>query len=308
MGLARYLSLVTSLLIFVSSASRVLAGSQEITAVFMGTSSFAITDGKTTFMIDGFCSRPPAWKLLLSNIRPDKGRIETCLARAGVTNVSGIFVAHTHYDHAMDAPTIARATGATLFGSESMKIMAAGERVPPAQWHKIEDGAKINVGAFVVDVIQTPHAPSRFARGEVSEPWRVPTYFTKYKAGSSFSFLLRHRNEDMSVLIVPSAGVRAGDFTGVKADTVFLSVGLLGKQTPEYISQFWQNTVRTVGAQYVVPIHWDDFSRPLEEPLRPAPRILDDVEAALSAISTLALSDGVALHMPKSYEVFHLSR
>lgn len=38
----------------------------------------------------------------------------------------------------------------------------------------------------------------------------------------------------------------------------------------------------------VVPIHWDDFTRPLGEPLVPFPRFVDDVGATLRDLRALA--------------------
>lgn len=74
---------------------------------------------------------------------------------------------------------------------------------------------------------------------------------------------------------------------------VLLSVGLLGKQPEAFVRTYWREVVKATGARVVVPIHWDDFTRPLSEPLRHLPRPLDDVPAALSAIEALAAADGV---------------
>jgi L-ascorbate metabolism protein UlaG (beta-lactamase superfamily) len=56
--------------------------------------------------------------------------------------------------------------------------------------------------------------------------------------------------------------------------------------------------VRAVGARRVVPVHWDDFFRPLSKPLRALPYIADDLDASLRTLDGLAERDGVKLEMP----------
>jgi L-ascorbate metabolism protein UlaG (beta-lactamase superfamily) len=57
--------------------------------------------------------------------------------------------------------------------------------------------------------------------------------------------------------------------------------------------------VRTVGARRVVLIHWDDFFRPLSEPLRALPYAGDDLDITMRVLSRLAEQDGIALDMPR---------
>ena len=78
----------------------------------------------------------------------------------------------------------------------------------------------------------------------------------------------------------------------------YLGVGQLGVQSEEYVRAYWQETVRAVGARRVVLIHWDDFFRPLEEPLRALPYAGDDLDVTIRLLTGLAAADGVALHLP----------
>jgi L-ascorbate metabolism protein UlaG (beta-lactamase superfamily) len=60
--------------------------------------------------------------------------------------------------------------------------------------------------------------------------------------------------------------------------------------------------VRTVGAHRVVLIHWDDFFRPLDKPLRALPYAGDDLDVTMRVLSRLARQDGVALHLPTLWQ------
>ena len=72
----------------------------------------------------------------------------------------------------------------------------------------------------------------------------------------------------------------------------------LGLHPRSYLVDYWTETVRAVGARRVVLIHWDDFFRPLTEPLRALPYAGDDLDVSMRILDELAAQDGVALHMP----------
>lgn len=75
-------------------------------------------------------------------------------------------------------------------------------------------------------------------------------------------------------------------------------MGQLGVQPERYIRQYWNETVRSVGARRVVLIHWDDFFRPLTATLRAIPYAVDDLDVTMRVLTALAERDGVALHLP----------
>ena len=95
-----------------------------------------------------------------------------------------------------------------------------------------------------------------------------------------------------------SAGFVRGSLEGRRADVAYLGVGQLGLQDEEYIRTYWAETVRAVGARRVVLIHWDDFFRPLDRPLRALPYAGDDLDATMRVLVPLAERDGVSVHFP----------
>ena len=65
-----------------------------------------------------------------------------------------------------------------------------------------------------------------------------------------------------------------------------------------YLDAYWRETVRAVGARAVVLIHWDDFFRPLDRPLRALPYAGDDLDHTMRVLTRLAADDGVRLSLP----------
>lgn len=106
-------------------------GSQEIsegsvTVRYTGTATLVFSDGETTWMTDGWFSRPGPLALLYGKIEPDLAAITRGLARNQVEDLAAVFPVHSHFDHAMDAPEVAKRTGALLLGSESTANIGRG--------------------------------------------------------------------------------------------------------------------------------------------------------------------------------------
>lgn len=279
-----------------------VSGPARINARFMGTTTILLDDGKTRILSDGFFSRPSIWRLLTSQIPPDEILIDNALSRAEVTRLDAIFVAHSHHDHAMDTAVVARKTGAIVFGSESTRNIALGDGLPPERFKVFEDTKTYALGDFTMTVFQTPHSPGVAYPGTIDRPLSLPASVSDYREGGNYSFLLQHGST--SILLVASGNFTPNKFKGVRADTVFLGIGGLGKQSEEFVSDYWREVVRAVGAKVVIPVHWDDFTRSLDEPLRPMPYALDDFDKSMKALLALSKRDNVQVRLPVVFQPF----
>lgn len=277
-----------------------------VTVTFLGTSSMVLDDARTKVIIDGFISRPSAGQILFRRLRPNVERIDAVLTHAGVISASAVLVAHSHIDHALDAATVAWKTGAEIIGSASTANIAAGEYFPAERIRTIHGGERIDIGAFRITVFKTPHSPNGQYSGEVPKPLEVPARANRYREGGNYSFLVEHPSH--TLLIVPSANYERGMFASVKADTVFLSIGRLGKQRKDFIKNYWREAVLETEVTRVVVIHWDDFTRPLERPLKPMRRFADNVGRALKMLSAFSVADKIELRVPEAFERFYLGR
>lgn len=264
---------------------------------FLGVASLLIDDGETALMTDGFFSRPSLAKVALGRIAPDQARIDAALARAGVDRLAAVLPVHTHYDHAMDSAVVADRTGAVLVGGESTAYVGRGHGLPGDRIRVATPGEPMTFGAFTVTLVESHHCPPDRYPGEITAPVVPPVRTAAYRCGEAWSILLEHRS-GRSALLQGSAGYVEGSLAGRSADVAYLGVGQLGLQSEEYLRTYWAETVGTVGARTVVLTHWDDFFRPLDEPLRALPYLGDDLDVTMRVLDGLATASGVSVHLP----------
>jgi L-ascorbate metabolism protein UlaG (beta-lactamase superfamily) len=241
-----------------------------LTARWLGVTAVLLSDGTHAVLVDPFFTRPRGfWRLALNRpIAPDEALIKDWLARAGVTKLDAVLVSHSHYDHAMDAGVVARLTGATLMGSASTLNIGRGAGLPESRLQTLAFGP-VSFGPFQVTFVESRHAGATGGAptGEIMQPLVPPARFLDYKQGGAYSILIAHPRG--RVLHHGSAGYVPGALAGFKADVVFLGVALLPELAP-YLAE----VVDAVGAHRVMPVHWDDFTQPLDQPLRPFPLVV----------------------------------
>lgn len=269
----------------------------EPTVRFLGTSTVLLDDGETALLTDGFFSRPGKFKTLLGKIAPDQDAITRGLQSAAIRGkLAAVIVVHSHYDHAMDAPEVARRTGALLIGSESTLNVGRGAGLASSQMQLAVLGQSQRYGKFTVTIYPGRHAPTGITGGEITEPLTSPARISDYKEGASYIVHVAH--EGRTLLIAGSAGFEPGALQGVKADVVMMGIGNLGMQSEEYREQLWRELVVNTGARRVIPIHWDDFFLPFGQPWQPLPWPLDNFKGSMSFLRERAVRDNVALRLP----------
>ena len=277
-------------------------GDSALTVTWLGVSTLLVEDGTAALMTDGFFSRPPLLDVALRKLAPSASRIRDCLGRAGVDRLIAVLPVHTHYDHALDSAVVAEQTGALIVGGESAANVARGHGLSGDRIVVARPGAEMAFGPFAVTLIESHHCPPDRFPGTIGEPIVPPARASAFRCGEAWSTLIHHRPTDRRLLVQGSAGFVAGALDGRRAEVVYLGVGQLGLQSPDYLTQFWEQTVRAVGARRVVLIHWDDFFRPLDQPLRALPFAADDLDATMRVLTALAERDGVALHLPTLWQ------
>lgn len=275
------------------------AGSGAPLAVtWMGVSTLLLDDGSSALMTDGYFSRPGLTRVALRKVAPSPARVDGCLARAKVSRLEAVIPVHTHIDHALDSALVADRTGALLVGGESAANVGRGYGLPAERITVAASGEPIKLGAFELTLIESQHCPPDRFPGAITAPVVPPVKASAYRCGEAWSAIVHHRPSGRRCVIQGSAGFVKGALAGQRADIVYLGVGQLGLQPEGYLVDYWTETVRAVGARRVVPIHWDDFFRPLSKPLRALPYAGDDLDASMRVLDRLAADDGIALDMP----------
>ncbi|GAB2875676.1 MBL fold metallo-hydrolase [Nocardioides pacificus] len=267
---------------------------------FLGVSTLLVDDGSCAVMTDGFFSRPSLLRAGVRRIAPDRARIEAALARAGVDRLEAVVPVHTHYDHALDSAVVAERTGALLVGGESAAYVGRGHGLTEDRLRVAVAGESIALGDFELVLIESDHCPPDRSPGVITEPVVPPVRRDAYKCGEAWSILLAH-GSGRTALIQGSAGFVPGALAGCSADVAYLGVGQLGLLDEDYLRDYWAETVEAVGARRVVLIHWDDFFRPLDRPLRALPYAGDDLDVTMRVLGDLARRQGVVLSLPTAW-------
>ncbi|GAA3653849.1 MBL fold metallo-hydrolase [Nocardioides ginsengisoli] len=269
----------------------------DLGVTFLGVASLLVDDGDSAILTDGFFSRPSLSRVLLGRLSPDVRRIDRVLTRAGIDRLDAVAPVHTHYDHAMDSAAVAVRTHATLYGGASAAHIGLGGGLPDERVRQVVPGRPERIGSFTLTWLESEHCPPDRYPGTITAPVVPPVRTTAYKCGEAWSILVEH-DGGHTALIQGSAGFRPGGLEGQRAEVAYLGVGQLGVQSPDYIRQYWAETVEAVGAREVVLIHWDDFFRPLDRPLRCVPYLGDDLDITMGVLTELADGQGVRLRFP----------
>jgi L-ascorbate metabolism protein UlaG (beta-lactamase superfamily) len=252
---------------------------------WLGVSGYRLTYGGVSIFIDPYVSRASLPALLLS--RPalsDPALVERYVNVPG--EVAGVLVGHTHFDHAVDAPAVARRFGCRAYGSESLaRLMAL---------HGIADRAVVveprrayELGPFTVRFVPSRHAKLLFGRrvpfdGELTCEHLHGLSPAAYKCGQVWG--IRIEVAGASLYHQGSANL-VDEELGREPVDVFLA-GVAGRSsTPHY----WRRILPKLDPRVVVPTHYDDFFRPLDRGLRLSLGIrLAEVPGEVAAVSSAA--------------------
>ena len=226
---------------------------------WLGVSGYRITYEGVSLFVDPYVSRVPLRALLLRRTAlPDDALVERYIRPPGA--VAGVLVGHTHFDHAVDAPAIARRYGAKAYGSESlghlMRLHGLGELAVEVVPHK-----RYELGPFVVRFVPSRHSKLLFGRkvpidGELTCAHLDGLCPGAYRCGEVWG--IRIDVAGISMYHQGSADLDDDELREGPVD-VFLA-GVAGRNfTPRY----WERILPRLDPRVVVPTHYDDFFAPL---------------------------------------------
>ena len=244
----------------------------SVTVRFTGSTTLLFDDGETSWMTDGWFSRPTFIEIITQRVEPDLSAISRGLKANKVDKLDAVIPLHSHYDHAMDSPEVARRTGAKLYGSESTANIARGWGLDEGRIEIFTNKKPIVLGDFIITPIESNHfqfvdpeiARTALELPIIDSPLVPPAPITNYRVGKTYVLHVDHPLG--SFAIVGSAGFVEGGLRGFKADVLFLGVGSLGEQSVEYRQKYWEETVGRLEPSTVIPIHYDSL---LGEPRGP---------------------------------------
>lgn len=244
---------------------------------------------------DPFVSNPRPLELLT---RPAKPKVS--LVRRTFGAVSAVFVGHTHFDHAMDVPVLAKDNPHTVVhGSATTAELCRRLGVPAHQVRPVADGERVTTGPFTVEAIGSRHGIVPIA-GRVDvvdlKPDGVPRTAFRWPRGDVFAY--RVEVAGRSFHLQTSAGIEDEPLRRQPPADVLVACLAARQGTPRYLER--------LGAQLrpkvLVPCHHDNFLRPISEPVRPVPRL--DWPEFLGDVATLNSAYGTRLvRLPRGVPV-----
>ena len=225
---------------------------------WMGTAAHVIESASTRVAIDPFVSRPGLGRLVTSALAPDEREV---FDRFG-TRLDAVLCGHSHYDHLLDAPLLARATGAKLVGSRTTCAFGRAAGLAESQLVEVPpEGARLQIGDLAVRFVPSLHGRILLGRvpfeGEVERVDSGPVWAHRYRMGGAFGIFIRAA-DGASVYHNGSADLVDAELTTQRADV--LLIGLSGRQaTADYVARL----VRALEPKVIVPTHHDAFFAPL---------------------------------------------
>jgi L-ascorbate metabolism protein UlaG (beta-lactamase superfamily) len=264
---------------------------------WLGVAGLELTCASETLLIDPFFTRPPFRRLWFGRVEPDHALIASHLPRCG-----HILVSHSHYDHLMDVPDVARYTGAHVYGSTNTceLLMVCG--LPDEQIHLIDAGDELTLGCFKVNVLAARHgwAPG-YSSGRVHKGLQHPLRLCDYVLGDYHSFLIQ----------LP--GLRILNWCGIDLQSAPPANVLFTLPTSR--PGFLEALLAAVQPRLVIPVHWDDLFRPLTKPVRPyyeLPRWqlppLQRINLQRFKARIEHISPGIQVLIPEIFEAYDLSK
>jgi L-ascorbate metabolism protein UlaG (beta-lactamase superfamily) len=244
---------------------------------WLGVAGYRLTFEGTTVLVDPYVSRVPLRSLLLRRAAlPDRALIDRYVPRA-----DAILIGHTHWDHAVDAPALARRDGATVYGSASLAHLM---RLHGVDSVVVEPQRPYEIGPFVVRFARSRHSKLLFGRkvpfdGPLSCEDLHGLHPGAYKCGDVFG--IRIEVAATSFYHQGSADLR--DDEPLDPVDVFLA-GITGRQvTPHY----WRRILPRLDPRLLVPSHYDDFFAPLDRPLSLVRKVaLTELPGEIRAVSS----------------------
>ena len=218
---------------------------------WLGVAGVEIETAGQILLVDPYLSRVNLRRVLLGSVQSDSELVSTTIKHCDY-----VLITHSHYDHLMDVPEVISRTGAQAFGSKNSCQILGLHGIPAESICEVSIGDRLVLGAYQVEVLSSEHIPTLgLASGSLQPDLDLPLRARDYRMDECFGFLITVVGK--RVLVRPGETVDGA----VPADLLCVS--------PHRRPEYYEERLGLVEPRVVVPIHWDNFFRPLSRPLRP---------------------------------------
>ena len=243
--------------------ARPLALPAGLEVEWLGVSGYRMTYEGQTIFVDPYLSRVPFADLVLrQQAVPDPAALERFVRAPGKT--AGVLVGHTHFDHAVDAPAIARQFGCKAYGSRSLLSLMDLHGLA-AQTVEVEAYRTYELGPFEVSFTPSVHSKLLLGLavpydGELSCEHLDGLCPSAYRCGQVWGISIAVAG----VRFYHQGSANLVDDAVRERDVDYFLAGVAGRS---FTDRYWQRILSRLQPQAIVPTHYDNFFRPLGGPL-----------------------------------------
>lgn len=248
----------------VSSTTSPAAPRAPLTLTYLGVAGWSISDGSHTVLVDPYFSRPAIGGS--QPIAPDPAAIDAALAQRRLpAKADVIVIGHSHVDHVLDAPLVARKTGASILGTTSTTNYARSAGVPAEQLIPVKGGEDYAFDGFSIRVLPGLHSAlddkHLSGAGTVIPAGAMPTTMDQFAEGGTLSYLIRLGGHQ--ILVIGSANFIERELDGLRPDIAIVATGLR-----QEIYDYTCRLLRLTGnPPLIFTTHFDAWTKPAQTPL-----------------------------------------
>jgi L-ascorbate metabolism protein UlaG (beta-lactamase superfamily) len=184
--------------------------------------------------------------------------------------VDAVLVGHTHFDHALDVPAIARQHGCRVFGSRSLANLMAlhqlSDRAVEVEFNRVYE-----VGPFEISFVASRHSKLLLglkvpADGELTCESLDRLTGSAYRCGQVYGIHI----EVAGVSFYHQGSANLIEDAMIHRGVDVLLCGISGRAfTRSYVSRI----LGRLQPRVIVPTHYDDFFSPLDQPIGFLPNV-----------------------------------
>lgn len=261
-----------------------------------GAAGWSITDGEMVFLLDPYLSRvrfkgrrfgPTDATSVPNDPRPviqmnEAPTTDTATVDVHVPRADYVMLSHSHFNHCMDMPYIAKKTGAVVIGTESTVNVALNNGVPLEQTLAVKGGEDYAFERFSLRIVPSLHSAlsCKLYRdfGTIPAASR-PLSLDEYVEGGTLAYLLRFAGRE--ILLFGSMNYIEREVEGLRPDIVFIAAAPPRLEIRDYTARL----MRCLGRPpIVIATHWDDqglpFGAPQDKALAQTDAFVDEVRTA----------------------------
>ena len=264
---------------------------EELRLKYLGAAGWEMTSGKLVVLIDPYISRISYGNTATSDGRrhfseSDYPVSDTALIDKIITRADFILVHHSHLDHMLDVPYIAKKTGARVICTETATNILLAFGVPWQQIYTVKGGEDYQFDGISVRVIPSLHSPLAekhyFDSKRYTEDLKVPLTISEYIEGGSLMYLCRLGGHQ--ILTMGSMNFIERELEGLRPDVLLAGAGASRTEIYDYTKRLL--TV-TGFPRFVLPTHWDNFYVPYEDEAAQVQARKDKAEPFMREVSAV---------------------